>query len=151
MLLNNHFLLSPFSWLMPQREWLQNAWLQRAHGGWFMQDRHTCVKRDIISIAACALMHLFCCKLLRRLIHDHHLGLRKYKICAMLVSYQLTSIKSVSDPAIWKQKVLSCIVIAHEHKLMFEAQDFSCRVKYNICCHILCLIFLLLKLLKSCI
>lgn len=35
-----------------------------------MQDRHTRVKRDIISIAACVLMHLFCCKLLRRLILD---------------------------------------------------------------------------------
>lgn len=37
-----------------------------------MQDRHTRVKRDIISIAARVLMHLFRCKLLRRLIHDHH-------------------------------------------------------------------------------
>lgn len=69
----------------------------------------------------------------------------------MLVSYQLTSIEGVFDRAIWKQKVMSCQVIAHEHKWMFKAQDFSRRVKYNIDCHILCHIFLGLKLPKSCI
>lgn len=69
----------------------------------------------------------------------------------MLVSYQLTSIKGVFDWAIWKQRVMFCQVIAHEHKWMFKAQDFSCRIKYNIHCHILCHIFLVLKLPKSCI